>query len=334
VSGKLLSRFDLTPAAGLCPRGGIMSFARGEAGCRRHLDGAGTVTTKARRRERIAQDPEYRARERARRRAYEEANKEELGARRQFRYLQRRYGISRADYDALLTSQGGVCPLCGKPSKKTLCVDHCHATGTIRGLLCRQCNFALGCLADDQAAMIAALAYLGCGCRDRAGAAAKRALAARAVLPPGRAGMTVRVEARSPNHLCADVAPAGDSAMRPIWNALDAQLRREDDDGEGGKASILQLIARKLAAKALAGDLEAIKEIFDRMDGKPVVAADAPPGRSCSNGTLGETRTEKSCRDEQCFQPAALKPPMLRPLARTFRSRPSAARSTALSRPA
>ena len=115
--------------------------------------------------------------------------------------------------------------------------------------------------------MMTSLAYLGGGKGDRTGAAAQRALAARAALPPGRAGMTVRVEARSLDRLDADAAPAGDSAMRPMRNALDAELRREGDDGEGGKASILQLIARTLAAKALAGDLEAIKEIFDRMDG-------------------------------------------------------------------
>jgi hypothetical protein len=44
---------------------------------------------------------------------------------------------------------------------------------------------------------------------------------------------------------------------------------------------MLQLIARKLAAKALEGDLGAIKEIFDRMDGKSVAgaAADEPPGK-------------------------------------------------------
>ena len=238
--------------------------------------GKGTVTTKARWQQRIAEDPDFRAREKARRRAYYEANKEELRARRQFEYLQRCYGLTRADYEALLAAQGGVCPLCGKRSEKTLCVDHCHETGTIRGLLCRQCNFALGCFTDSQAAMMAALAYLGGSKDDRAGAAAQRALAARAVLPPGRAGMTVRIDARSLNRLDSDPAPAGGRAMRPMWNALDAQLRREGDDGEGGKASILQLIARTLAAKALAGDLDAIKEIFDRMDGTSVAAADAP----------------------------------------------------------
>jgi Autographiviridae endonuclease VII len=268
------------------------------------------VTTKARWQQRIAEDPDFRVREKARRRAYYDANKEELRARRQFEYLQRCYGLTRADYEALLAAQGGVCPLCGKRSKKTLCVDHCHGTGTIRGLLCRQCNFALGCFTDSQAAMMAAIAYLGGSKGDRAGAAAQRALAARAALPPGSAGMIVQLSARSFNRPDAHAL-----AMRPMWDALDAQLRREGDDGEGGKASILQLIARKLAAKALAGDLEAIKQIFDRMDGKPVAAADEPPARSCSNGTLGETRTEKSCREEQCFQPAASKPPMLRPLA-------------------
>jgi hypothetical protein len=61
-------------------------------------------------------------------------------------------------------------------------------------------------------------------------------------------------------------------------DALDAQLRREDDDGEGGKASIAQLIVRMLVAKSLAGDLKAIREIFDRLDGTSVaaLAADAP----------------------------------------------------------
>jgi hypothetical protein len=285
-----LERFELTPAPALCPRGGVMSFACGEVGCRRHLDGAGTVTTKARRRERYAQDPDYRANQRARCRAYYQVHKQEINERSRAYYhahkqdiqpilrrgqLKRLYGISPADYDALLAKQDGACATCGKPSKETLCVDHCHATGTIRGLLCRKCNTGLGCYEDDPATMITSLAYLACGRRDR-GAAAQRALAARAVLPPGRAGVTVRVEARSRDRLDAGAAPAGGSAMRPMRNALDAQLRREGDDGEGGKASIAQLIARKLAAKALAGDLEAIKEIFDRMDGTPVAAADAP----------------------------------------------------------
>jgi hypothetical protein len=270
------------------------------------------VTTKERRRERYAQEPEYREREKSRRRAYEQANKEELSARRQFGHLERRYGISRTDYQVLLAAQRGVCPVCGKRSKKTLCVDHCHATGTVRGLLCRQCNFGLGCLGDDQAAMIAALAYLGGGDGDCAGSAAQRALAARAALPPGVARMTIATKARwlnrfdaapldrspgiggrtsrpmsrkgavLPTNSCdVPTPPNGGANARPLRDALAAALRRKVDDGNGRKVGLLELIARKLAAKALDGDLGAIREIFDRIDGKPVAAADAdePPGR-------------------------------------------------------
>ncbi len=275
------------------------------------------MTTKERRRERYAQEPEYREREKSRRRAYEQANKEELSARRQFGHLERRYGISRTDYQVLLAAQRGVCPVCGKRSKKTLCVDHCHATGTVRGLLCRQCNFGLGCLGDDQAAMIAALAYLGGGDGDCAGSAAQRALAARAALPPGLARMTIEIKLGCPSRLdaarlnrsaavggstraravlpthaiqvrpngddmsIADAPPSGGATARPLRDALAAALRREVDDGNGRKVGLLEPIARKLAAKALDGDLGAIREIFDRMDGKPVAAADAdePPGR-------------------------------------------------------
>jgi Recombination endonuclease VII len=277
-----------------------------------------------RRKERYARDAAYRARESARRRAYHRAHKYEISVRRQGGHLKRRYGISRADYAALLARQGGVCAICGKPPEKTLCVDHCHSTGRIRGLLCRKCNFGLGCYGEDQAALIAALAYLGRGAFDRggAGSAARHALLARAALPPTRiavltqahlpirfpvapsaqsAGIArttsalrtttrggtasttnaIRIQRNGGDMSIDDVPPDGGKSARPMWEALAAELRRESDDGDGAKADILRLIARKLAAKALEGDLAAIKEIFDRMDGKSVAgaAADEPPGK-------------------------------------------------------
>ena len=78
-----------------------------------------------------------------------------------------------------------------------------------------------------------------------------------------------------------DFLPDGGTATRPMWEALDAELRRESEDGDGNRAELLQLIARRLAAKALDGDLGAIKEIFDRMDGKSVAgtAPVEPPGK-------------------------------------------------------
>jgi Recombination endonuclease VII len=167
----------------------------------------------ARRRERYAQDPVYRAKVSARCHAYYQAHKREINERnhayyqahkreaseeRRARYQAqkhdsaspvrkaqlKRYGISPAEYDALLAKQNGACAICRRRSKGRLCVDHCHVTGMIRGLLCRECNGALGYLKDDQASLVAALAYLGALPRDGPGSAAQRALAVHDVLPP------------------------------------------------------------------------------------------------------------------------------------------------------
>jgi Recombination endonuclease VII len=220
----------------------------------------------------------------------------------------RRYGISAAEYDALLEKQGGACAICRKRSKRRLCVDHCHLTGTVRGLLCAACNLALGTLKEDQASLVAALAYLGALPRDGPGFAAQRALAVHAVLPPWptrRALLTyppVRYDAapraaaidadslaprfstskEGDDMIIDDAPPESGNTTQPMRDALDAELRRQSDDGEGQKSGVLQLIARKLATKALEGDLGAIREVFDRIDGK-AVAGSAPeqtPGQA------------------------------------------------------
>jgi hypothetical protein len=53
-------------------------------------------------------------------------------------------GVSDEDYAAMLEAQGGGCAICGaKPKTRRLHVDHDHATGKVRGLLCHRCNRAL-----------------------------------------------------------------------------------------------------------------------------------------------------------------------------------------------
>jgi len=172
----------------------------------------------------------------------------------------KRYGITVAEYDALLEKQGGVCAICRKHSKRRLCVDHCHRTGTVRGLLCHRCNLGLGYLKEDQASLVATLAYLGALPRDGPGSAAERALAVHGALPPWP---TRRAVLTYPPVRCDVAPPADGNTTSPMREALDAELARARD---GAGDNVLQLIARRLAAKALEGDLDAIREIFDRMD--------------------------------------------------------------------
>ena len=81
--------------------------------------------------------------------------------------LRRNYGITIADYNRMLDAQNGCCDVCGKTEKTeiagrtlSLAVDHDHATGVVRGLLCSNCNTAIGLLGDDPALLDAAKAYL------------------------------------------------------------------------------------------------------------------------------------------------------------------------------
>lgn len=80
-------------------------------------------------------------------------------------WLQRRYGITRADYDRLMANQEGRCAICGRVPEgdsayPRLCVDHEHGTGVIRGLLCDPCNRGLGDFGDNAEWLRRAAAYL------------------------------------------------------------------------------------------------------------------------------------------------------------------------------
>lgn len=81
------------------------------------------------------------------------------------RSLRNRYGLTQAQYDGLLAKQGGTCALCpAKPVKRLLHVDHCHATGINRGLLCASHNRSIAIL-DDSALLERAVAYITCARR-------------------------------------------------------------------------------------------------------------------------------------------------------------------------
>lgn len=77
----------------------------------------------------------------------------------------RRYGCTQEKYEQMLKDQDYKCALCStkhndKRRKGRLYVDHCHATGIIRGLLCHGCNVGLGLFKDDTRVMLEAVAYI------------------------------------------------------------------------------------------------------------------------------------------------------------------------------
>lgn len=80
------------------------------------------------------------------------------------RHLKWHYDFSLADYEALIVAQGYRCAICGAERGTDrghrLFVDHDHATGRIRGLLCSKCNSAIGYFADSPKRLRKAAAYL------------------------------------------------------------------------------------------------------------------------------------------------------------------------------
>lgn len=79
---------------------------------------------------------------------------------RQGERLRYKYGISLADYESMYKAQGGCCAICRAPHA-VLCVDHCHSTRRVRGLLCSPCNTGIGHLRDSPDLLRKAIAYLG-----------------------------------------------------------------------------------------------------------------------------------------------------------------------------
>ncbi|MEU9259005.1 endonuclease VII domain-containing protein [Streptomyces sp. NPDC048212] len=54
--------------------------------------------------------------------------------------VQETYGLGPGEYDKLFEAQGGCCAICGGTRRGNLDVDHDHATGIVRGLLCAADN--------------------------------------------------------------------------------------------------------------------------------------------------------------------------------------------------
>lgn len=104
------------------------------------------------------------------------ANKEKIRAQAKVNYaanpekyrasaLRSKFGMSVEHYGAMLAWQNGVCAICsadtpGSKGLKRLFIDHCHASGIVRGLLCHHCNAGIGHFKDDPGVLKKAIVYL------------------------------------------------------------------------------------------------------------------------------------------------------------------------------
>ncbi len=83
------------------------------------------------------------------------------------RSLRESFGLTLEQYEEMHDRQDGKCAICGSPETqkrsgklKALAVDHCHASGKIRELLCTACNQGLGKFKDNPVILQKAIEYL------------------------------------------------------------------------------------------------------------------------------------------------------------------------------
>lgn len=119
--------------------------------------------------QRAKTDPEYRERRAACRREYAAGRgADRVRETNRRNKLRVHYGMTVEDFDAMSQAQGGRCAICGAlpyggrdgARKKYLAVDHDHATGEVRALLCDGCNTGIGQFKEDPERIIAAAEYL------------------------------------------------------------------------------------------------------------------------------------------------------------------------------
>jgi hypothetical protein len=102
--------------------------------------------------------------------AWRKKNRPKLRAKERRARL-KRYGLTPDDYNRMVIAQNNCCAVCGRPSASltlkndrhqhfALDVDHCHATGKVRGRVCCNCNAILGHAKDDVGRLLKAIDYL------------------------------------------------------------------------------------------------------------------------------------------------------------------------------
>lgn len=85
-------------------------------------------------------------------------NKQDKKVLNTYHQIKFKYGLDKESYIKLKEMSDNKCNICKE--EKILCVDHCHETGKIRGLLCHDCNLLLGKAKDDITILQNSIEYL------------------------------------------------------------------------------------------------------------------------------------------------------------------------------
>lgn len=96
-------------------------------------------------------------------RSYVEANREKVSKYQRARNLQKSYGISVDEWDAMFAKQSGRCAVCSvhqSETRRRFDVDHNHGTEQVRSLLCEDCNKLIGLSHEDPLVLRQAAEYL------------------------------------------------------------------------------------------------------------------------------------------------------------------------------
>jgi hypothetical protein len=107
--------------------------------------------------------PDRRIRDREKAAEWRERNRDRARYLDFRKHVVRKYGITMEQYEQFVAEHDNRCAICGSRQSRgheRLCVDHCHDTGEIRGLLCHRCNTAIGLFLSDHSLLEAAAFYL------------------------------------------------------------------------------------------------------------------------------------------------------------------------------
>lgn len=93
---------------------------------------------------------------------WQQRNKDKVRVKSQAYLLKKKFNLTVEEYNLKLSQQGEVCAICKCKCKsgRNLAVDHNHKTGENRGLLCGNCNIALGHLQENTELLISMIKYI------------------------------------------------------------------------------------------------------------------------------------------------------------------------------